>query len=184
MVGLETSGKARSAVKSRRLARAWRQATAIAGVVAAAAGVYSVAKPDPPPRFVGLLWGPSDCKSEEPLVGLGTCGETRTLSWLRAQILRLKSMAVPGYAQLPGEIELKPIAHRGERNWILNLAAGGLEGWSLGVGYDAATGAKDGLLRIYRAGATQPWAPATRIDVDGQWWFEKSEGKWLKAGKP
>lgn len=166
----------------------WSRTSAVSHVIAAilaagasAATIWVSVKPEPAVKFTPLVWAPSDCARSEPLVGLGSCAELRALPWLRAQILHLRAAKVPGYVDLHGQIELRTAAHQGQPHWILFLSADGAKGWNLGVGYNAKTGAKDGVLRLYHAGA--PAAPGAKIDADGQWWIQDERLEWRRVSE-
>lgn len=175
------SKNSRLPIGTKRPKLAWEMVAAISAVVGAVAAVWPFVKLDPPPKFVQLLWKPSDCGDTEPLVGIGTCSEIRTLAWLRSQVLGFRSCGVPGYSDLQGTIDLRPVAHRGQANLIVRLAAGGIDRWVLGIGYDAKHGVKDGGLRLYRWTETNQMGPVMRLEADGSWWLDDGDGRLRKA---
>jgi hypothetical protein len=116
-----------------------------------------------------LLWGPSDCGTATPRIGLDGCTDFRELAWLEGQVERLRVLGVLGFRDLPRGVRLEPRPLRDKANWVLYARIGSEARWTIGVGYDASTNAKDGALRVYRSGERHPLSPAAYLEDSGSW---------------
>lgn len=115
-----------------------------------------------------LIWAPSDCSmGAEARVALDSCNDSRTLDWLEGEINKLRSEAISGFGVLPKGFRLEASDFGTKVNYRLNVKAkDGTSLFSVGVGYNAKTNAKDGGLHLYKDGGlvAEAW-----LLPDGSW---------------
>ena len=131
-----------------------------------------------PPAVVPLLWAPSDCHNKEPLIGYGSCTETRDLPWLQSQLNGLRSGRVKGFEGLGLDPGVFPASYHGKENWLLYIEPRSGGRFVIGIGYNRDTGGKDGCLHLYDTRDQGFRAATACLAKDGIWWT--SDG-WLKT---
>lgn len=119
-----------------------------------------------------LKWGPADCSDPEGApVRIGTCAEHRPLSWLKQQIALLRDAGVQGFADVPSTFELEPADAYGKKNNRLWVVESGAHLYTVGVGYNINSGAKDGCLSLTKD--AKAITPFVCMDTSAQWWFRR-----------
>jgi len=123
-----------------------------------------------PPGRVTLLWVPSDCPSgSTPAIALGSCGEQRSLEWLRMAMDNLRREKRFGFDFLPAGFKLVAGAFGDNANYKLAVHdRENNELCTVGVGYNLKENKKDGGLRLYKRatlagafyGTDQTWTDA------------------------
>jgi 3',5'-cyclic AMP phosphodiesterase CpdA len=75
--------------------------------------------------FLGLEWGPgyAQCRTQEPMILVGTCDRAAGLDWLKGQLTDLRRRGAPCLADLPDPFVLRPRENErtGTPNWYLNI---------------------------------------------------------------
>jgi hypothetical protein len=140
-----------------------------------ASSVVTAAATPPERAQRRLLWVPSDCAGDTTAaVAIDSCGDKRTLEWLKLEMDRLRKEAKFGFAALPARFTLVPSDYGDSGiNFRLSVRRAGESDalFAVGVGYSRTLNVKDGALRLYHPGGAlvaEAW-----LQADGTW----SDGK-------